>query len=178
MRICATAWSRCRSPFRHCRQRRTPSLSSCSRCEIKTVFLVSAALCTSRAPVNAACQCWRRLPLKVPAHNLEIPVQDLEYQQSLHAGCVASSDMCFLLHTLPPNAATNYGHIAQRDKELAAAVAAAASAREASSLPTSPTGRGLRTNLSGGSHSTGAVTSPMGHLSAVVVPSHAGELRC
>jgi hypothetical protein len=125
-------------------------------------------------PVNAGAG----YPLRYQHITLRYQYMTLSTSKACMLAAWLLTYMCFLLHTLPPNAATNYGHIAQRDKELAAAVAAAASAREASSLPTSPTGRGLRTNLSGGPHSTGAVTSPMGHLSAVVVPSHAGELRC
>jgi hypothetical protein len=62
----------------------------------------------------------------------------------------------------------------QRDQELAAAAAAAASARDASSLPTSPTGRGLRPHPSGGPNSTGAGSNHLQGLGSLVVPSHTG----
>jgi len=64
----------------------------------------------------------------------------------------------------------------QRDQELAAAVAAAASVRESSSLPTSPTARALRSQLSGGPNSTGSVASPLPGLSGLVIPSHQGHM--
>lgn len=68
--------------------------------------------------------------------------------------------------------------VLQRDQALAAAAAAAASAREASSLPSSPSAaRALRSNLSGGPHSTGSVTSPVqgAGLSSLVIPGLSGR---
>lgn len=86
--------------------------------------------------------------------------------------CQLADQTCLCVNWCPPRIAAILRP--QRDQELAAAIAAAASAREGSSLPTSPTARSLRTNLSGGPHSTGSVSSPMAAsgINALVTPGH------